>query len=90
MIWGPGRTVLQRATPQSAHGRVMATDMLAANLAMFIGLAVAGALVGAIGVRTTILALGAFVITSGVALGVANSRDHDLRSVTAPATGSSG
>ena len=83
-------TVLQRSSPPAAHGRVMAADMLAGNLAMFIGLALAGTLIGTFGVRSTILALGAFVITSGVALGVANSRDHDLRSVTAPATGSSG
>ena len=74
LIWGPSRTVLQRSTPEAVHGRLMATDLLASNAAMFIGLAVAGVAIGAYGVRSTILVVGALVIVAGLGLGAANRR----------------
>ncbi len=74
MIWGPAHTVLQRATPETTHGRVMAADQLAQNFAMFLGLAGAGAAIEATGVRPTILALSVVVVTSGVFLWLSRSR----------------
>ncbi|HZN14930.1 MAG TPA: MFS transporter [Acidimicrobiales bacterium] len=69
-IWGPSRTVLQRSTPVAAHGRVMSADTLAGNLAMFLGLGLAGVTIGAFGVRTTVLVVGFCVIVAGTALGL--------------------
>jgi predicted MFS family arabinose efflux permease len=74
IIGGPSATVLQRSTAESTHGRVMAADMLAGNLALFIGLALGGVFVGAFGVPPSIIALGTFVIVVGVALGLADRR----------------
>jgi predicted MFS family arabinose efflux permease len=74
-IWGPSRTVLQRATPVSAHGRVMSADALASNLAMFIGLGLAGVAISAFGVRPTILVLGSCVMVAGTALAVVDRRE---------------
>ncbi|MBA2607759.1 MAG: MFS transporter [Actinobacteria bacterium] len=82
LIWGPAHTVLQRSSPPSAHGRVMATDMLVANSAMFLGLGLAGVLIGAFGVPRTISGVALFVIGSGVALALADRRDH--RSIEMP------
>ena len=76
LIWGPAHTVLQRATPEAAHGRVMAADQLAQNVAMFCGLGLAGVAIGATGVRTTIIGLSTFVIASGVALGLSDARSR--------------
>lgn len=76
LVWGPAHTVLQRATPEAAHGRVMAADQLAQNLAMFLGLGLAGVAIGAKGVRTTIIGLSVFVVSSGVALWFAHSRSR--------------
>lgn len=74
LIWGPAHTVLQRATPEAAHGRVMAADQLAQNLAMFLGLGLAGVAIGASGVRPTIIGLSIFVVASGLALGLSDTR----------------
>lgn len=79
MIWGPAHTVLQRATPEATHGRVMAADQLAQNLAMFLGLGMAGFAIGATGVRPTIIGLSVFVVTSGVLLGLSNARSRAER-----------
>jgi MFS family permease len=68
VIWGPSATLLQRATHESLHGRVMAADMLSQNLGLFLGLGAGGILIGALGVRTYIVGLGAFVAAAGVAL----------------------
>ncbi len=76
VIWGPAHTVLQRSSPPSAHGRVMATDMLVSNFAMFLGLGSAGVLIGAFGVRTTIIGFATFVIASGALLKLADQRDR--------------
>ena len=57
-ISGPSRTVLQRSSPERVHGRVMAADMLAGNSAMLVGTAVAGPLIGAVGVPWAITGFG--------------------------------
>ena len=65
---GPARTVLQRATPERAHGRVMATDMLAANVMMLVGSVVAGPLIGAFGVPVTITTVAAVAVVVGLSV----------------------
>jgi MFS family permease len=69
---GPSATVLQRATDESAHGRVMATDQLSMHLAMFLGLGAGGVVIGAVGVRPWILVLGPIVAAVGLALGASD------------------
>ena len=76
IIWGPSRTVLQRSSPAHAHGRVMAADMLASNLAMFLGLGLAGVLIELVGVQTAMLGLGLTVMAAGSVLGRADRRDR--------------
>jgi DHA3 family macrolide efflux protein-like MFS transporter len=65
-ISGPSRTVLQRNAPERAHGRVMATDMLAGNAAMLTGTAVCGPLVGAFGVPWSVAGMGTFALVVGL------------------------
>jgi predicted MFS family arabinose efflux permease len=66
VIGGPSATLLQRSTVEALHGRVMAADMLASNVAMFLGLGLGGVCIGAFGVRPWILSLGAAVVIVGV------------------------
>ncbi|MGI8684254.1 MAG: MFS transporter [Acidimicrobiales bacterium] len=85
VIGGPSRTVLHRATPQRAHGRVLAADLVAGSGAELLGVAAAGVLVGAFGVRWTILGLGMVVAGWAAALLAADqragraSKPHDER-----------
>lgn len=46
VISGPSRTVLQRSSPPSVHGRVLSADFVAGNSAELLGLGVAGLFVG--------------------------------------------
>lgn len=73
MFSGPSRTVLQRATPEHAHGRVLAVDMVAGNAAMLIGVAVAGPVIAAAGVRGAVAAFAALPLVVGLA-GLASGR----------------
>jgi MFS family permease len=66
MISGPSRTVLQRATPEHAHGRVLAADMVAANAAMLLGTVLGGPLVDALEVRGAVALLGGLAVVAGV------------------------
>jgi MFS transporter, DHA3 family, macrolide efflux protein len=84
VISGPSRTVLQRSSPPSAHGRVMAADLLAANAAMLSGVALAGVLVGAFGVPWSITALGLGVAAVATLLAAADRRDTAEASVDPP------
>jgi MFS transporter, DHA3 family, macrolide efflux protein len=62
----PAATVLQRATPLDAHGRVMALDR-AIDAASKVGsVAIAAALVDAVGVRATALAVAAACSATGL------------------------
>ncbi len=74
VIGGPSRTVLHRATPQRAHGRVLAADLVAASGAELLGVAAAGLLVGGFGVRWTIFGCGLLVTGCAAALLVADQR----------------
>jgi predicted MFS family arabinose efflux permease len=75
-IGGPSVTVLQRNSDESAHGRVMATDMLAGNTAIFLGMGLGGVLISAFGVRSWVLVLGTAVAIVGSMLGVADRRSE--------------
>jgi DHA3 family macrolide efflux protein-like MFS transporter len=65
---GPARTVLQRATPERAHGRVMATDMLVSNATMLVGSAIAGPLIGWFGVPWTITGVALLALAVGLSV----------------------
>jgi len=76
VIAGPSRTLLQRSSPERAHGRVLAADHVAGSAAELTGVAVAGVLVGAFGVPWTILTLGLLVAGTALVLYEANQRDE--------------
>jgi predicted MFS family arabinose efflux permease len=82
VIGGPSRTVLQRGAPVSAHGRVMAADLMAGNGAELMGVAFAGVLVGTFGVRGSIVGLGLSVAGAALLLALSDRRD---RAVQGPA-----
>lgn len=75
VISGPSRTLLQRAAPERAHGRVLAADMVAGSGAELVGVASAGVLVGALGVPSAIAVLGAGVVATASVLWTADRRD---------------
>lgn len=76
LISGPSRTVLQRAAPGRAHGRVLSADFVAANAAQMAGVGFAGVVVGLVGVPPTFLLLGGGVVLVAVLLGRADRRDR--------------
>jgi predicted MFS family arabinose efflux permease len=75
LISGPSRTVLQRSSPERAHGRVMSADLVAGSTGELIGLGVAGVVVGAFGVRWSALGLGLVITFVAAALWEADRRD---------------
>ncbi len=75
VISGPSRTVLQRSSPERAHGRVLSADFVAASSAELSGVILAGVLVGAFGVPWSIVGLGSGVATVAVLLWRADRRD---------------
>jgi hypothetical protein len=58
--------VLHRATPEHAHGRVLAADMVAGNGAMFVGTVAAGPLIEAIEVQGAVLLFGLAAFVAGL------------------------
>lgn len=85
LIWGPSRTVMQRAAPESAHGRVMAADQMAQSLAMFLGIGISGVLIGAFGVQRVVIGLSGLVVMAGVLVELASRRHLDeLRELGEP------
>ncbi|HJR26389.1 MAG TPA: MFS transporter [Acidimicrobiales bacterium] len=76
VISGPSRTVLQRSSPQRAHGRVLATDVWAGSTGELVGLGLAGLLVSLWSVPWAILVLGAGVGAAASVLWLADRRDH--------------
>lgn len=75
LMGGPSRTVIQRATREVEHGRVLAADLMAGSTAEVVGLASLGFLIDAIGIRTSVLILGIAVAAAATALAVADARD---------------
>ena len=78
VISGPSRTVLQRSSPERAHGRVLSADFVAGSGAELGGVGLAGVLVGAFGVPWSILGLGALVTAVATVLWRADRRDPTL------------
>lgn len=76
LIGGPSRTLLQRASPARAHGRVMAADYMAGSGAELLGVATAGVAVSALGVPRAVLLLGTVVATTALLLHAADRRDR--------------
>jgi MFS family permease len=83
LISGPSRTVLQRATPSRAHGRVLAADFVAANLMELIGVVVAGVAIDRYGVPWTITVLGSGVLVVALLLRRADRHDATRATTTA-------
>lgn len=69
VIAGPSRTVLQRAAPERAHGRVLSADLMSGSTGELVGLGCAGLLVSTLGVPWAILILGSAVALVAVWLG---------------------
>jgi MFS family permease len=91
VIAGPSRTVLQRASPERAHGRVLAADQVAGSGAELTGVAIAGVLVGAMGVPRSILLLGLLVAATAAALFLADRAERPaVVPAVAPAGGPGG
>jgi predicted MFS family arabinose efflux permease len=76
VIAGPSRTVLQRSSPESTHGRVLSADLMAGSSAELIGVGIAGVLVGTFGVPWSIAGLGLTVAVTALALQLADQRDR--------------
>lgn len=76
LIGGPSRTVLQRSSPERAHGRVMAADLVAGSAAELVGVAAAGVLIGTFGVPRSILGMGLLVTTGALLLQLADQRER--------------
>jgi MFS family permease len=86
MIAGPSRTLLQRATPQRAHGRVLSADFVAGSGAELLGVGVAGFLVGTFGVQWAIGGLGLTVVVVALVLMASHRADHADPALVSPAT----
>jgi predicted MFS family arabinose efflux permease len=74
-ISGPSRTVMQRSSPQRAHGRVLSADYLAGSLGEVLAVSTMGVVVDAFGVRSSIVGLGLAVAAFATRLLVADRRD---------------
>lgn len=83
---GPSRTVIQRATREVEHGRVLAADLMAGSSAEVVGLATLGFLIDAIGIRTSVLVLGSAVVAAAVALAAADARDSASTTARTPSS----
>jgi predicted MFS family arabinose efflux permease len=84
VIAGPSRTLLQRSSPERAHGRVLSADFVAGSGAELTGVAAAGLLVGAFGVPWSILGLGLLVTGTAATLYVSERRDVARAAVVPP------
>jgi predicted MFS family arabinose efflux permease len=83
-LWGvdvaffmpPMRTLLQRATPVEAHGRVLGTASMLAAWGNLLGIPLTGVLVAALGVSATGATVGTFAVAAGI-VGWLASRARD-------------
>ena len=76
VISGPSRTLLQRGSPERAHGRVLSADMVAASSAELAGVGLAGALVSLLGVPWSITIVGLTVSAWAAWVATAAARDR--------------
>lgn len=74
LMGGPSRTVIQRATREVEHGRVLAADLMVGSMGQVVGLATLGIAIDAIGIRSTVFLLGSAVVACAVLLGLADAR----------------
>jgi MFS family permease len=74
VISGPSRTVLQRSSPQRAHGRVIAADLVAGSSAELVGIGLAGVLISNFEVPISIAVLGLTAATVAALLAAADRR----------------
>lgn len=85
-ISGPSRTLLQRGSPETTHGRVLSADMVTGSLAQMCGIAVGGLAIDRAGVPTTLAVLGTAVAGSAALLAAADRRAEHRRPVVPAAT----
>ena len=76
VISGPSRTLLQRGSPERAHGRVLSADMVAASSAELAGVGLAGALVSLLGVPWSITIVGLSVSAWAAWVAAAAARER--------------
>jgi predicted MFS family arabinose efflux permease len=76
VISGPSRTVLQRSSPVSVHGRVLSTDYVAGSAAELAGIGAAGLLIAAVGVPWAVSSAGVVVALVALGLDAADRRDR--------------
>lgn len=76
VISGPSRTVLQRCSPESTHGRVLSADFVAGSAAELVGMGISGALIASVGVPWTIVVLGLSVAVFAVAVDTSDRRQR--------------
>ena len=76
-ISGPSRTVLQRATPEAMHGRVLSTDFVAGSTAELLGVATAGFVVSALDVPRAVVLFASVVLVVAVAALAGDARDPE-------------
>jgi len=89
-LWGidvaffmpPMQTVLQRATPIEAHGRIMSLAATADGIGSLIAIPAAGLLIGAWGVSRTGLTVGLLAVLTGVVGTVVASSGRDWKGMT--------
>lgn len=75
---GPSRTVLQRNSPESEHGRVLAVDLVGGSGAEALGVATLGFLVAAIGLRPSVFLVGSAVALAGLWLVMVDARERPV------------
>lgn len=78
LLSGPSRTLLQRNTPETVHGRVLATDFIASSTAQLCGIGLAGVLVGNLGVPLALALMGSTVAVAGAVLDRVQRRQPEV------------
>ena len=92
-VWGvcvgfffsPMQTLLQRATPTEAHGRVLALSTTLEGAGNMAGIPAAGIVIGAVGVRATGVGVGLLALGAGV-VGLLRAQPRIARRSDSPAS----
>ncbi len=84
LLSGPTRTLLQRNAHESVHGRVLATDFVAASSAELVGIGITGVLVDAFGVSAALVGLGLTVTSVAFLLDRNDRRDATVVPAVVP------
>jgi predicted MFS family arabinose efflux permease len=94
-LWGvdvafflpPMQTVLQRATPVAAHGRVMALASAVNGIGQLVAIPLAGLAVSALGISTTGAVVGGVAVVAGFAGLAVSQRDSTRQRAVPPRAG---